>query len=169
MLILAELLWFLLACPCARFERRGRKRETVFRCTQKTLEALGHAVVLPLVLLAVGFLVLEAMRLDGSESDAPVTAGVEATSELGQRNATSAQVVAWWAAGVAWSYVIWFPVKLGVQFNLCVGDPPQVLRPLKIGRWAAERRRAARNALSFGDADDDLDDVEEPWRVFEQP
>jgi len=40
---------------------------------------------------------------------------------------------------------------------------------LKIGRWAAERRRAARNALSFGDADDDLDDVEEPWRVFEQP
>ena len=72
LLILAELLWFLLACPCARFERRGRKRETVFRCTQKTLEALGHAVVLPLVLLAVGFLVLEAMRLDGSESDAPV-------------------------------------------------------------------------------------------------
>ena len=71
LLILAELLWFLLACPCARFERRGRKRETVFRCTQKTLEALGHAVVLPLVLLAVGFLVLEAMRLDGSESDAP--------------------------------------------------------------------------------------------------
>ena len=44
LLILAELLWFLLACPCARFERRGRKRETVFRCTQKTLEALGHAV-----------------------------------------------------------------------------------------------------------------------------
>ena len=76
--------------------------------------------------------------------------------------------MAWWAAGVLWSYVIWFPVKLGVQFNLCVGDPPQVLRPLKIGRWAAERRRAARNALSFGDADDDLDDVEEPWRVFEQ-
>ena len=32
--------------------------------TQKTLEALGHAVVLPLVkVLAVGFLVLEAMRL----------------------------------------------------------------------------------------------------------
>ena len=83
LLILAELLWFLLACPCARFERRGRKRETVFRCTQKTLEALGHAVVLPLVLLAVGFLVLEAMRLDGSESDAPVAARVEATSELG--------------------------------------------------------------------------------------
>ena len=77
LLILAELLWFLLACPCARFERRGRKRETVFRCTQKTLEALGHAVVLPLVLLAVGFLVLEAMRLDGSESDAPVLACVE--------------------------------------------------------------------------------------------
>ena len=74
LLILAELLWFLLACPCARFERRGRKRETVFRCTQKTLEALGHAVVLPLVLLAVGFLVLEAMSLDGSESDAPVAA-----------------------------------------------------------------------------------------------
>ena len=106
-------------------------------------------VVLPLVLLAIGFLVLEAMRLDGSESDAPV--------------------VAWWAAGVLWSYVIWFPVKLCVQFNLCVGAPPPWLRPLKIGRWAAERRRAARNALSFGDADDDLDDVEEPWRVFEQP
>ena len=34
-------------------------------------------VVLPLVLLAIGFLVLEAMRLDGSESDAPVAAGVE--------------------------------------------------------------------------------------------
>ena len=149
LLILAELLWFLLACPCARFERRGRKRETVFRCTQKTLEALGHAVVLPLVLLAIGFLVLEAMSLDGSESEAPV--------------------VAWWAAGVLWSYVIWFPVKLCVQFNLCVGAPPPWLRPLKIGRWAAERRRAARNALSFGDADDDLDDVEEPWRVFEQP
>ena len=56
-----------------------------------------------------------------------------------------------------------------LQFNLCVGAPPPWLRPLKIGRWAAERRRAARNALSFGDADDDLDDVEEPWRVFEQP
>ena len=83
LLILAEVLWFLLACPCARFERRGRKRETVFRCTQKTLEPLGHAVVLPLVLLAVGFLVLEAMRLDGSESDAPVAARVEATSEFG--------------------------------------------------------------------------------------
>ena len=105
--------------------------------------------MLPLVLLAVGFLVLEAMRLDGSESDAPV--------------------VAWWAAGVLWSYLIWFPVKLCVQFNLCVGAPPPWLRPLKVGRWAAERRRAARNALSFGDADDDLDDVEEPWRVFEQP
>ena len=84
LLILAELLWFLLACPCARFERRGRKRETVFRCTQKTLEALGHAVVLPLVLLAVGFLVLEAMRLDGSESDAPVASCAwKASSELG--------------------------------------------------------------------------------------
>ena len=105
--------------------------------------------MLPLVLLAVGFLVMEAMSLDGSESDAPV--------------------VAWWAAGVLWSYVIWFPVKLCVQFNLCVGNPPPCLRPVKIGRWAAERRRAARNALSFGDADDDLDDVEEPWRVFEQP
>ena len=109
LLILAELLWFLLACPCARFERRGRKRETVFRCTQKTLEALGHAVVLPLVLLAVGFLVLEAMRLDGSESDAPV--------------------VAWWAAGVLWSYVIWFPVKLGVQFNLVWKSNLRRVRP----------------------------------------
>ena len=47
LLILAELLWFLLACPCARFERRGRKRETVFKCTQRTLEALGHAVAAP--------------------------------------------------------------------------------------------------------------------------
>ena len=55
------------------------------------------------------------------------------------------------------------------RFNLCVGAPPSWLRPFKVGRWAAERRRAARNALSFGDADDDLDDVEEPWRVFEQP
>ena len=36
--------------------------------------------------------------------------------------------MAWWAAGVLWSYVIWFPVKLCVQFNLCVGAPPPVAR-----------------------------------------
>ena len=40
-------------------------------------------VVLPLVLLAVGFLVLEAMSLDGSESDAPVRPAWKASSELG--------------------------------------------------------------------------------------
>ena len=34
-------------------------------------------VVLPLGILAIGFLVHEAMSLDGSESDAPVVAGVK--------------------------------------------------------------------------------------------
>ena len=120
-------------------------------------------------LLAVGFLVLEAMRLDGvstgPRATRPVAAGVESKQCVGLTKCGRGRgLVGRWS----WSYVIWFPVKLCVQFNLCVGAPPPWLRPLKIGRWAAERRRAARNALSFGDADDDLDDVEEPWRVFEQ-
>jgi len=147
LLILAELLWVLLACPCARFERRGRKRERVLSCTQTTVEVLGHVLVLPLVVLAVVSLIVEATRLDGSKSDAPV--------------------VAWWVCGLLWSYVIWFPLKLVVQFNLCLSEPPLCLKVCKVGRWATERRRAALNALTFGDADDDLGDVEEPWRVFE--
>ena len=37
-----------------------------------------------------------------------------------------------------------------------------------LGRWSDERRRAALNALNFGDDDDDaLDHLEEPWRIFE--
>ena len=62
-------------------------------------------------------------------------------------------------------YLIWFPVTLCCQFNLAASGG--FWRYASIGRWADERRRAAINALNFGDEDDDPDAIEEPWRIFE--
>jgi len=76
----------------------------------------------------------------------------------------------WWAAGLAGSYALWFPVKLSVQFNLCFGSKrtAALAKVFALGRWAHERRTAALNALRFGDDDDDaLEDLAEPWRIFE--
>ncbi|EGB11632.1 hypothetical protein AURANDRAFT_61714 [Aureococcus anophagefferens] len=150
-LVLQELLFVLLACPCVRYERRGRKRELCFACWQRSLECVGHLVVLPLVVAAVG-LVAYAAYLLHAHPEAQV------------------HFLLWWAAGLAGSYALWFPVKLSVQFNLCFGSKrtAALAKFFALGRWAHERRTAALNALRFGDDDDDaLEDLAEPWRIFE--
>jgi len=150
-LVLQELLFVLLACPCVRYERRGRKRELCFACWQRSLECVGHLVVLPLVVAAVG-LVAYAAYLLHAHPEAQV------------------HFLLWWAAGLAGSYALWFPVKLSVQFNLCFGSKrtAALAKVFALGRWAHERRTAALNALRFGDDDDDaLEDLAEPWRIFE--
>ena len=150
-LVLQELLFVLLACPCVRYERRGRKRELCFACWQRSLECVGHLVVLPLVVAAVT-LVAYAAYLLHAHPEAQV------------------HFLLWWAAGLAGSYALWFPVKLSVQFNLCFGSKrtAALAKFFALGRWAHERRTAALNALRFGDDDDDaLEDLAEPWRIFE--
>ena len=150
-LVLQELLFVLLACPCVRYERRGRKRELCFACWQRSLECVGHLVVLPLVVAAVG-LVAYAAYLLHAHPEAQV------------------HFLLWWAAGLAGSYALWFPVKLSVQFNLCFGSKRTAALAtfFALGRWSHERRTAALNALRFGDDDDDaLEDLAEPWRIFE--
>ena len=73
----------------------------------------------------------------------------------------------WWAAGLAGGFAVWFPVKLGVQFNL-LPVHPLLAKTCAVGKWAYERRLAATNALRFGDDDDDeVDHIAEPWRIFE--
>ncbi|KAH8096093.1 hypothetical protein JL720_3443 [Aureococcus anophagefferens] len=149
-LVLQELLFVLLACPCVRYERRGRKRELCFACWQRSLECVGHLVVLPLVVAAVG-LVAYAAYLLHAHPEAQV------------------HFLLWWAAGLAGSYALWFPVKLSVQFNLCFGSKrtAALAKFFALGRWAHERRTAALNARRFGDDDDDaLEDLAEPWRIF---
>ena len=150
-LVLEELLFVLLACPCVRYERRGRRREACFACWQRALEFVGHLVVLPLVVLSVGIAAYAAYLLH-----------VEPETQV--------HFLLWWAAGLGISYLLWFPVKLALQFNLCFGSKRTacLASTCSLGRWADERRRAALNALNFGDDDDDaLDHLEEPWRIFE--
>ena len=147
-LALSEALFLLLACPCVRYERRGRARERLFACWQRALECAGYAVVLPLVVAAVAL------------------SGYAAYS-VARFPRARGHFVLWWAVGLAWGFAIWFPVKLAVQFNLLL-DHPLLARTCAVGRWAHERRVAATNALRFGDDDDDeVDRISEPWRIFE--
>ncbi|KAH8058877.1 hypothetical protein JL721_9447 [Aureococcus anophagefferens] len=51
-LVLDSVLFYLLACPCVRFERRGRRREGCFACCEWLATCLGHVLAAPLLLLA---------------------------------------------------------------------------------------------------------------------
>jgi len=145
-MVLEEVLFYCLACPCLRFERRGRQREPLFAVAEQTGDVLGRGlVVFPLALAAVAVLVYAIFVLSRSPD----------------RHARFAFV---WGIGLVSEYLITWPLlHLAVHFNFCLPDCDALPYPrcfsccglwhwLNCGRWATERRAALRKAL-----DEDLE------------
>lgn len=149
-MLLEHLLFLLLACPCLRFERRGRRRETCLQRLETGCGCIGHAIVWPLALAATALVFFAVYKLI-SNPDA---------------HATFALL---WIAGLLSEYLLTWPIlKLLVQFNLWF--PTQHKREswltwfcccccglwkfLGCGKWANERRTATQLAIQdAGDED----------------
>ena len=148
-MVLEEVLFYLLACPCLRFERRGRQRESCLAVVEKTGDCCGRLfIVLPLALTALG-LVAYAVYLFA----------------LNPRDHSQFALV--WLFGLVSEYLMTWPcLHLVVHFNFLYPDCKHVPCAkgcfhgccgiwdfLNCGRWATERRLALELALT---GDDDL-------------
>ncbi|KAJ8598623.1 hypothetical protein CTAYLR_003048 [Chrysophaeum taylorii] len=145
LMILGELLFYLLACPCLQFERRGRKREATFGFCEAACGCLGRIVVWPLALIALALIAV-------------------AMAKFYQNPSAHSDFAVLWVAGLLSEYLLTWPLlRLCVQFNLCYPDCDHfacccygccgLWHFAGCGRWATERRRATR--LAINDADDD--------------
>ena len=60
LLLLDSLLFYMLACPCVRFERQGRAKESKWRRTEWVVTTFGHLALLPVLVVALLFVFLAA-------------------------------------------------------------------------------------------------------------
>lgn len=140
-MIIKRCLFLLLACPCLRFERRGREEERRYAAVESILGCLGHVLVWPTALGAAALLAYA----------------------LATHAADHAAFAFLWLAGLLSEYLLTWPLlKLALQFSLCPADERAcslacsgLCAALECGRWASERRRASRLALDDA-GDDDL-------------
>ena len=150
-LVLDSVLFYLLACPCVRFERRGRRREGCFACCEWLATCLGHVLAAPLLLLAGVLLWLSCEALArgryGDDDDNAIR---------------SDPVIRSFIVGIVGSYALW-PVKmLFKEFSLqwegrsacfhCAVGCCGAARLLGFGQWARERSRALAAALADEEA-----------------
>ena len=150
-LVLDSVLFYLLACPCVRFERRGRRREGCFACCEWVATCLGHVLAAPLLLLAGVLLWLSCEALArgryGDDDDNAIR---------------SDPVIQSFVVGIVGSYALW-PVKtLFKEFSLqwegrsacfhCAVGCCGAARLLGFGQWARERSRALAAALADEEA-----------------
>ncbi|KAJ1454110.1 hypothetical protein M885DRAFT_522257 [Pelagophyceae sp. CCMP2097] len=148
-LVLTEVLFYLLACPCVHYERRGRRREKYLCCFKGVAECIGHLIVYPatltgLVVIAWGFY------------------------KLGEDVSKHKTFAYSFALATVSSYLFWPLLKLGLQFNLICTDDSccPLLGLFGFGRWASERRRAAKAFLNA--SEDDVDVVKSFEYVLRQ-
>ena len=152
-LILAEVFFFLFACPCAHYERHGAGSETLARLKHGLIESLGYLSALPFAFFGV-LLTLASIRL-----------------LVRHRRGLDAWVVFDYAFGVTLSYILW-PFKILLfQFNLANTDKGGMklvhfLTCHQFGRWRQERSVALHQppkidgitSLPSMASDDGLDD-----------
>mmetsp|Transcript_16969 Transcript_16969/g.21986 ORF Transcript_16969/g.21986 Transcript_16969/m.21986 type:complete len:423 (+) Transcript_16969:46-1314(+) len=55
-MIIDELLFYALACPCLRFEHRGRRRERIYSKFESCGDCLGRFIVIPFALLSLALI-----------------------------------------------------------------------------------------------------------------
>ena len=151
-MVIEELLFYLVACPCLRFERRGRRRECCLRALEKAADCLGRTlIVLPLCLVSFTLFIYGAFRF------------------YNEPTRQHSQFLFFWVGGLLSEYFLTWPLlHLFVHFNAlypdcrrlpfrhgCVHGCCGAWHWFNCGRWATERRQAADLALN---ADDDLYD-----------
>lgn len=143
LLVLSQILFYLLACPCVKYERMGRKRECVFYCCETVFEAVGHLLVVPIFFAACALLVLAIICLANNR-------------RVAGEHINGGDVLQTYAQGMVGSWCLWPLLVVCRQFCLWGARPFCCATPLRlagVGQWAIERQRALDRALA--DAGDD--------------